>query len=542
MKNCLLVLLYMICLSHLFAQKMSGNYLAKYSMAVKSVAWRADGKYFAACGDSFVVLWRADTNTIATVYDGSKALDKKGLDKEGALESESAAYFVSVSFSDNGKWLLGVRSDNSAFVWNLEDDFKIETIHQDGLFIDDAAFLGNGYRIVMLGEGSELTEYFKLVQTGEVLIDKRVSFPIKVNSLDVSRDKKKVLSVCDDGVIALIDTKDWNVSMPFDWEVSKEMKARFSADGEYFLGKVSQSTIRIAAVEGGKKSINITDEDGFSNVAVFSDDSKFIAAGTKNSLVRIYTVSSLSTVKRELKLAKGDTATAIEYSPDGEYLIVGTEKGYVLRMRKDGKLYSYREKRYKDSDLVGLGEGLGAGEGGEGTGRFKIGDSIDLLASYSTLSESYYIGSFGVEGEYRNRKLIPDAIEKILPNSYWGVSVACSIGVPSYDFPYYYKSDNVVLNPPYVYCTGLYFLVGYEYVFGSEGDFSLFAEVKSGGAFRVLCNNNIRYLHTGKVYPSVSEELIVGLQYKMLVLSGGANFDSNVGLLWNCSAGLSIGL
>ena len=544
MKKWFIVVL-LCCFSQVYAQKMSGNYLAKYSMAVKSVAWRADGKYFAACGDNFVVLWYAETNTIATMYSGEgSASDNKATSETNSVVTydEEKPVFRRVSFSDNGKWLLGVRSDDTVFVWNMEDDFKIDVIKQDDLFIDDAAFLGNGYRIVMLGQGRVFSEYFKLVQTNEILIDKRVEFPVKVNSLDVSSDKKKVLTVCEDGVIALIDTSDWNVSMPFDWEVSKDMRVRFSPSGEYFLGKVAQSTLRIAAVDGGKKSINITDEDGFTNAAVFSSDNKHIAAGMKNSLVRIYSLGAINIVNKELKLAKGDIATAIEYSPDGEYLIVGTEKGYVLRMRKDGKLYSHKDKKYKESDLVGLSEGLREGKGGGGEREeIKVGDSVDISVFYSTLPESYYIGSFGLESEYKNRSLVPSLISDYLPNAFWGVDVAFSIGLPSYNFPYYYKTGNVVLSPPYIYTASIYLCAGYQYLFGQSG-FSLFTELKSGASFRILCNNSIEYLHTGKMYPSVSEELLVGLGYKMLVLVGGANFDSNLGILYKCAVGLSIGL
>ena len=85
MKKWFIVVL-LCCFSQVYAQKMSGNYLAKYSMAVKSVAWRADGKYFAACGDNFVVLWYAETNTIATMYSGEgSASDNKATSETNSV-------------------------------------------------------------------------------------------------------------------------------------------------------------------------------------------------------------------------------------------------------------------------------------------------------------------------------------------------------------------------------------------------------------------------------------------------------------------------
>ncbi|MCR5125711.1 MAG: hypothetical protein K6B43_11045, partial [Treponema sp.] len=138
MKKWFIVVL-LCCFSQVYAQKMSGNYLAKYSMAVKSVAWRADGKYFAACGDNFVVLWYAETNTIATMYSGDTASfgDIVSFESRGASTFDAKKpVFRRVSFSDDGKWLLGVRSDDTVFVWNMEDDFKIDVIKQDDLFID----------------------------------------------------------------------------------------------------------------------------------------------------------------------------------------------------------------------------------------------------------------------------------------------------------------------------------------------------------------------------------------------------------------------
>ncbi len=58
---------------------------------------------------------------------------------KGAEES-----FVSIKLSDDGKFLLGIRADGRAFVWNVDDDKRFDEINLGGTAILDAVFWKTG--------------------------------------------------------------------------------------------------------------------------------------------------------------------------------------------------------------------------------------------------------------------------------------------------------------------------------------------------------------------------------------------------------------
>ena len=544
------LLLYFVSTFPIIAQNKSGNYIAKYAKSIKSVAWSSDGTYYAACGDNFVVLWRAADNTVAKLYTG-KTPEKNieaGYRNEASesedtsiSESGSEESFVSVSFSENSKWLLGIRTDGTAFVWNLESDFRIDEINLD-FAIDDAVFLGNGYRMAMLSGGNVLYEWFKLMETNTMLVDKRVEFPSNVRYLSFSDNEKKLLTVFEDGSVALVSTQDWSITKPFSFQFSLDVPPRFSRDGKHFLGKISKTVLCVSSINSEEKNVNIYDEDAFLDSAVFSADSKKVIAGTQMSIVKVYDIENGGKVENVLRLASSDRASCIDSSPDGD-IIVGTEQGYLIRMRKDGKVYSQRARKYISQSKMWSGSEKGAAfENVAETDGFarKSGNRLDVCILYTTLPEDYFVGSCGIESEYKNKTNLPRFLDNI-DGVYWGLCAQLQAGIPEDDFPYNYSEKGTNLNPPYLYAISFLPSAGYEKNI-KDTDFVLFFDVRGGTNIRVLYNNSIKHGNRGRFYPGLALEVHAGVRWQQLVFSAGTFLDSNLGLLAKVSAGVSVRL
>lgn len=515
MKNVLIILFFCATgISCLFAQKKSVSCISKFSESVKFVAWSTDIDYFAVSADNSIVLFNAKTNEIVKLYMG-----------KGAEES-----FVSIKLSDDGKFLLGIRADGRAFVWNVDDDKRFDEINLGGTAILDAVFLENGYRIAVLGADNTIYEWFKLLETNVVLQNKRAKLDTKIQFLSIS-DAKNLFSVEADGSLLCIDTKNWNLHILRSIKLESDFPLQFNAEKNQFLGKISKSELVIMDTDG-KKLASIFDRNEFLDTAVFVADKKNVVAGTKKSQVKTYNKKN-GEVENTLSLVKGDNALCIASGANGD-IIVGTEQGYLMRMRQDGAVYSNDAKGYVPQDWQG--EKKGDGETDDEAESEPNGKSVDVLFAYGTLPENYYIGSVGLEVVYRNR----NSWEHIVRGAYWGASMLADVGIPKDDFPYNYRAQGQNLNPPYAYALSLLVCAGYERAI-SDSDFRVFAEARAGGSMRILYNNSLKYAHTGSIFTNFLGEAVLGARWNMFVLSLGAAYDSNLGILKRCALGVSIG-
>ena len=79
--------------------------LAKSNYAFTAVAWSPDGRYFASAWNMYILVWDSKDNSVATVCGGHT--DR----------------ITSVSFSNNGNYMLSSSNDGSVIIYNLRNDY-----------------------------------------------------------------------------------------------------------------------------------------------------------------------------------------------------------------------------------------------------------------------------------------------------------------------------------------------------------------------------------------------------------------------------------
>ena len=473
---------------------LSQDALAKSTSPVNAVAWTRDGKYFATSWNNSVILWNAASNTIAAVYSNFVSDNSNPL-----------ANVTSLQFTGDGQYMLSVRDDNTALVHSVGTRSDSTLITGTGSSIPDAVYAGD-YRILIALDGQNLYESYRLSENGNFAIEEKLDFTDGIWGLSQSPSGKRVLVTSESGAIHLVDTVSWEVLAEFDCYTLSRIKPRFAEDGVHFVAAKDANTLLFKATTEDSDFLTIEERAGFSYCAEISSDCKKIAAGVNTGYVKIYDIASGAEENR-FKLIYGDSAKSLAFSPDGEYVIIGTEMGYIYRWVLSGKPFVPEDER---------------------TGGLQ--NSLILSVGYSRLGTNYYLGSALLGVGYRNY---------FRSHFYWGLNGNLGAGVPGGDFPYTYYENGESLSQPFVYTIAFGGMFGLVY-YNENYDLHIFSEAGLGADMRFLYNNSINYPHASKPYFGGFGELLVGLQWKWARLWGGVQFDSNLHWLTKVQLGVAM--
>ena len=471
------------------------NYLAKSATPVNAVGWTSDGKYFATSWNNSVILWNAGANTIAAVYSNSVNENSNPL-----------ANVTSLHFTSDGRYMLSVRDDNTVLIHSIGTNSDSTLISGTGTSIPDAVYAGD-YRILLPLDGKNLYESFRLAESGQHVIEEKLDVDDGIWSLSASPTGKRVLMGSESGKVRFIDTTSWEELSSFDRYTLTRIKPRLAPDGLHFLAAQDKNTIVIASALDESDFLTLEDLSGFSFCAEFSNDSSKIVAGINSGCVKIYDIAS-GMEENSFQLMYGDSAKSLVFSPDDEYVIIGTEQGYIYRWVLSGEEFVPEDER---------------DEGG-------IQNSLVLSIGYSRLNSNYYLGSGIIGVGYRNYFRTP---------FFWGLEGSVGAGLPGSEFPYTYYENGENLSSPFVYSASFGGLIGLVY-YNERLDFHVFSEAGFGAKVHILYNNSLEYAHSSKPYFGGYGELLVGLQWKWARLWGGVQYDTNLHWLTKMHVGVAM--
>ena len=469
----------------------SQDYLAKSSVAVNAVAWTKDGKYFATSWNNSVILWNSASNTIAAVYSNTVAESANPLVNVTALQ-----------FTSDGRYMLSVRDDNTAMIHGIGTTSDATLISGTGSSIPDAVYASD-YKIIIALDGKNIYESYRV--GNQHIIEEKLDIVDGVWGLSSTPSGKRLLVSSESGKVRLIDTVSWTVVSEFDRYTLTRVKPKLSSDGVHFLAAQDQNTLVIASTTDESDVYTLEDEVGFAYVAEFSEDSSKIVVGLNNSCVKIYDIES-GFEENSFQLMYGDSARSLAFSPDGQYVIIGTEQGYIYRWVLSGEEFVPEDER----------KGLQ--------------NSLLLSFGYGQLATNYYMGNAIFEGGYRNY---------FRPPFYWGVNGSLGIGIPGSEFPYTYYEGGEALSSPFLYSFSTGGVFGLVY-YNKNLDLQVFSEAGLGGNLRVLYSTSMKYKHVSKPYFGLYGEMLVGLQWKWARTWAGIQYDSNLHWIGKMHVGIAI--
>lgn len=507
--------------------------IAKSETAVPSVAWSPDGRVFASAWNNSVVLWNAESGKIAAIY-----------------QEHSRAVKV-VRFSCDGSRLLSLGQDNMVVMRDLSESLgSTRVLGSDYGPMNDALFAGDNTSVILPRNGLETTHYYPLRMTNQFISKQILRTGSPVKSYDYSDKAALLLVATEDGKISLVNLQKNSLVEVYSGFASG-VAPRFSPDGRFVLFSVDEQTLVLRSV-GGKDSFNIKDSDWPVNSAVFSADGTLIAAALKNGGVKVYNVKN-GTVQNSFMLPSlPDVVCSLAFSPDAKRLVAGTGGGSVLcwtLSESDSDLpvfqnpedFSKTKSKAEDSkpgakDVSDLNEAepLADSEPEEEVeSEDKTKDSVlEVLFTLTTLNEDYYHNSFGISGAWKSYKRLP---------FYYGFGAEISTAPPDDDYPYSNSYNGKKLNNPWLYRVHAFGCAGYGYRM-EDKNLLFFAEGRLGFGGNFLFNNEITYRHSSHLAGCVLADLLAGVQWKALSVSGGLEYDSTLGFLIKGNAGAVIHL
>ena len=511
--------------------------IAKSDTSVDSVAWASNDEYFATTWNNTVILWSASTNTIVSVYTGHNAIVEK------------------IRFSQDNNWLLSIGKDNTIIIRDIDSQSGVSKIMGTGLLpVHDAVFVRNGYSIMSPLDGFNTSYCYRLLATDQFLSKVVTESAAPIFSLDISRDGSLLLTGSQDGTVFISDTFSGKIIRSYPRYAKSNIPPVFSPDGSRFLSAADRTSLVISPVNGNGAQF-IRDSDQPVNSAIFSPDGKKIAVALKNGSVKIYNASNGSELNHYTVDFNGkDVVKSLAFSPDAEFLLAGTQNGYVFRWSINGKKITPVPKSYLDKDMQNLaaiysgeskkGGKKGSGGGSDGSGSAEgdgEGDNTNALAEGvfgekkppipshqiffeaggSTLNSDYFIAAIEFQGGYRNFMIYP---------FFMGGNLKLSAGFPGNDFPYEYRVGSTTVNAPWLY-TLAPSLTGGVCRYIEKWELLTYVQVDAAATMRVLCSNGLDYLVTSSVFSGASVGLTAGFQWYRLKFDVGIDYDTNLGVL-----------
>ena len=473
---------------------LSQDYLAKSASPVEAVAWTRDGRYFATSWNNAIILWDASTNNIAAVY--SNAITES---------ANPLANVISLQFTSDGRYMLSVRDDNTAMIHSVGSASDTTLISGTGETAMQAATYAGDYRIILPLDGINLYETTKMAGAGKFFIEEKLDFSEGPFALSANSTGNRLLFTGESGTVRLIDLDNWSEITTYERFTLSRIKPKFAPDGAHFLAAVAQNRIAVTSIYDDSDFFTIENPAGFTFAADFSADSKKIVVGVNSSCVKIYDIESGAELN-SFTLMAGDSAKSLAFSPDDEYVVIGTERGYIYRWVLNGEIFVPENER----------NGLN--------------NALVLSLGYGRVGSDYYMGSGCFEVGYKNY---------FKPPFYWGANASFGVGIPGSEFPYTYYEGGESLSSPFVYTLESGGIAGLVY-YNKKYDLHAFSEVGLGWNMRLLYNNSFRYPHSSKLYFGIYGEMIAGVQWKWARAWAGIQYDTNLHWLAKFHVGVAM--
>lgn len=549
-------------------QSASGVLLAKSGRAFSAVAWSSDGRYFASAWNTSVLIWDASNNTITAVCGGH------------------TERITSISFS--GNYMLTSSDDGSVIIYNLRNDYSAIRIPPMSQKADDKKNVSvqsveispDGGAIYFSQDGRSVSEFLHLILTDDISIITYTysEHDADIYSVQIGKTERIMLTSAEDDTAILWDTQAHKKLRQFDIYAAGRIPAILTPDGTAFLSATSADTITLRALDGTER-LSITEPLLPVNCAAFTDDGTHFALALKGGGIAYY---NASTGERERIFntqngRKHGVVCSLAFSPDGEYLVAGTENGCLFIWSVNGKPITAPASPYTDSKIYDVilnqAEEMPEQDYNPETDEYTPAPAsndtqtqaaqrqqeerasenwqaqpqtipaapktspiprhqLGVLAGVSSQPSDYFTPSIELALEYRTFAFYP---------LYFGGAIMLGDALPSKDYPFTYENAGQTMRQPSMYRLGTQGIVGIAHYF-SRIQLTAIMEVRAGMSARMLWNTQFKSAAMTRVYPSATAGLGVGFLWHGVTGRFGVEYDTHFEFMYSGYIGYSFRL
>jgi uncharacterized protein YjiK len=267
---------------------------------ITSLAYSSNGNLYATAGYDQSVILRNTRGEIVKRITGHKDFIK------------------SLSFSHDGKYLVGGGDKKTVFVWNIETGtltYSLKTHKKD---IKTIAVNKKG--IIASGSGDNTICLWNL-KSG-TLVKTLESHEDEVTSVSFNSEGNLLVSGSEDNTVKIWDAETGallKTLVDTDKKAGEVNIVRFSTDGKLIASANSKSKVVIWNLETELKLNELVSTSGDIISMEFSPDNRFLITGTKTSKLVVWNMATATSIYENSELKNAVNALAI--SPEGEHLL-----------------------------------------------------------------------------------------------------------------------------------------------------------------------------------------------------------------------------
>jgi WD40 repeat protein len=287
--------------------------------AVKSVVFSGIGSQFFSTGsDGKVYQWNLDDNKQPPVL----------------VDSTNSAYSNrGVKVSPDKKWLLST-SDSATMKLYKIDDIKAAPILISGHkgLVLDAEFMPDNSGIVSIGSDGDI--FFYDFKRSRLLKHPQNS----ITAIEIEPSGDFIYGGTTGGQIVRIAISDMTETVVTTNKVStKVLSLDLSADGNYLAFGSLTGEIILYDLFANKEVTELHGHDSRVNDIAFSNNGKRLATASWDGTIQIWNMDNLDDLPYYLidNGGKGSFAWDLTFSPQDDYLVVGTEFGKIKKWAID---------------------------------------------------------------------------------------------------------------------------------------------------------------------------------------------------------------
>jgi len=280
------------------------------SKAVQNIKFSLDGKSLAAGGSDYAVRLL----DVATGKEKFVLLDQQP--QFGSSRRTEFIKGVALAFAPDGKTLAS--GGRTLRLWEVASGKQLQAI--DGNFGVALAYSPDGKKLISTGgDGRQLTVW-DLEKSKELL--KFTKHADWIRAVAFAPDGKTVASGADDRSVRIWDATTGKALNVLEGHTGQLHCVAFSPDGKSLASAAWDNTVRLWDTGTGKERLMFEGHNKWVNAVTFSPDGKTVASGGLDGM-RLWDAAS----SKELRHFDAKSVRALDFSPDGKFLICVTGAG-----------------------------------------------------------------------------------------------------------------------------------------------------------------------------------------------------------------------
>ncbi|MBZ0296875.1 MAG: hypothetical protein K8L99_30215, partial [Anaerolineae bacterium] len=293
------------------------NILEGHTDSVSDAKFSPDDSHIVTGGmDNSLILWETDTGTAIWTI-------------PVIIEFGTFDGITSVDFNDSGNRVVVGHMSGSALVFDVSDQELIQTFAANS-WVNDVEFSKDNTRILTGGGDGEGGGFGSAtvwdVETGQQL-HRYSEHTFVVNSVAFSDDGTFALTGGEDGNARFWNTEYGTTLAILEAHQVEVTSADITRDGRFLLTGSGDGTARIWTTDDFYRSRFVSAHGGRIDTVAIAPNGHSAATGGPDGLVQLRDLRTGELIAIDLDVR---VVSDLEYSPDGEYLLIGTWDGIII--------------------------------------------------------------------------------------------------------------------------------------------------------------------------------------------------------------------